>query len=98
MAAPHVEPGTFFRRTVSITATHLELMLAAVLVSRLGLGRTMNTVVVMALTIGNAAIIAGPLLGVRRDRMIAMLALVTAIFVLGLLAWPAWDVYERVGY
>jgi hypothetical protein len=87
-----------FRRAALVTAAQLALMLAAVLVSRLGLGVRTTLIAVMGVTAVNGGVIALRLLGVRRERLIAMLAIVTAVFIIGLLAWPAWDVYERMGY
>jgi FtsH-binding integral membrane protein len=75
----------------------LVLVGVAVIVSQLDLASRTNMAIVLALTLLNAAVIAVLLLGVRRDgRLVWMLAAITAVLVLGLLAWPAWDIYERV--
>jgi hypothetical protein len=42
--------------------------------------------------------VAFTLMGVRRSgRWVLFLLLATTVFVVGLLVWPAWDVYERAG-
>ena len=87
------------RRAVAISIVQVVLVVAAVAVSQLDLPVRANMVLVMGLTTLNAMLIAFLLLGVRRDgRLVFVFALITTVMVLGLLAWPAWDVYERLRY
>lgn len=87
------------RRAVAISIVQIALVGAAVAVSRLDLPVRTNMALVMGLTTLNAMLVAFLLLGVRRDgRLVFVFALITTVMVLGLLGWPAWDVYERLGY
>ena len=82
---------------VLVSVAQLALVAAAVAVSRMNLAVRTSMALVLALTLVNAAVIAVRLLGVRRDgRLVWTFAVVVAVFVISLLAWPAWDIYERV--
>ena len=81
-------------RYLAVFASQLVLTGVAVLLSRLG-GRAGMTAVMLVAAV-NAALVAVVLMGVRRDgRIVRMLALATVVFLVGLLAWPAWDVAQR---
>lgn len=85
------------RRHLLTFALQVVLMLATVAVSRLDLGVRPGTAAVMMLAALNAALVAVALMGVRRDGpLVRMLALLTAVVMVGLLIWPAWDAASRV--
>jgi heme/copper-type cytochrome/quinol oxidase subunit 4 len=84
------------RRYLTVFVSQLVLTGAAVLVSRLNLGVRTSVAAVMFIAVLNAGMVAFTLMGVRRDgRFVSIMALAVLVFVLGLLVWPAWDVYDR---
>src|SRR3954447_13865921 len=89
--------GTFeLRRYLSVFVMQLVLTAVAVLVSQSNLSARTSMAAVALLAVLNAGIVAVALMGVRRDgRLVSVLALALIVFVVGLLVWPAWDVYER---
>jgi len=93
MRSTSTDPAPDVRRFLFAFVSQLVLTAAAVLASRLNVG----TIAVMSLAAVNASIVAVTLMGVRRDgRLISLLAAATLVFLVGLLIWPAWDVYERM--
>ena len=81
---------------MAVFASQLVLTAVAVLLSRLNMGTRAVTVMVMGAAGLNAAIVALILMGLRRDRsLVPVFDIVVLVVVTGLLAWPAWDVYER---
>ena len=93
-----MESRVSLRHHLPVFVAQLVLTAAAVLISRTA-GRGMaGSAAVMAVALTNAGIVAFTLMGVRRGgRWVLFLLLATTVFVVGLLAWPAWDVYERAG-
>ncbi len=89
--------GTFeLRRYLAVFVAQLVLTAVAVLVSQSNLSARTSMAAVALLAVLNAGIVAVVLMGVRRDgRLVSVLALALIVFVVGLLVWPAWDVYER---
>jgi hypothetical protein len=89
--------GTFeLRRYLAVFVAQLVLTGVAVLVSQLDLGVRTGVAAVTVVAVLNAAMVAVVLMGVRRDgRFVSALALAVIVFAVGLLVWPAWDVYER---
>jgi heme/copper-type cytochrome/quinol oxidase subunit 4 len=84
------------RRYLTVFVLQLALTGAAVLVSRLELGVRTSVAAVMLVAMLNGGLVAFALMGVRRDgRLVSMLVLAVLVFVVGLLVWPAWDVYDR---
>lgn len=85
------------KRAVVVSVLQIVLVAAAVMVSQLGLPVRASMTAVMALTTLNAMLIAFLLLGVARDgRLVSVFAIIVAVQIIGLLVWPAWDIYERV--
>ena len=89
--------GTFgLGRYLAVFVAQLVLTGVAVLVSQLNLSARTSMVAVAVVAVLNAGMVAVALMGVRRDgRLVSVLALAIIVFVVGLLVWPAWDVYER---
>jgi hypothetical protein len=85
------------RRAAATAVLQVALVAAAVGVSQLDVPVRTRIVMVLALTGINGLIVAMLLLGVRRSgRMVSVFAIVIVTLVIGLLGWPAWDVYERM--
>lgn len=92
-------PGFRFdaRHAAATAIVQLVLVAAAVGISQLDLGGRTTLWLVLALTTLNGMLVAFLLLGVKRSGwMISLFAVITVVFIVSLLAWPAWDVYERV--
>lgn len=86
------------RRYVAIFVAQLALTGAAIGASRLGLGTASTVVLVAAVAAVNAVVVALGFMGVRRDGwVVPLVVVVTVFFLIGLLFWPAWDLYERSG-
>lgn len=89
--APDVRPY------VVVSAVQVALTILAVLVSRTeGLGTTLTAMAVMTLAAMNGGMVLTFTMGLRREaRFVLWLALVTIVFIAGLLVWPAWDIGQR---
>jgi hypothetical protein len=92
-------PGFQFdtRRAALTALVQMVLVAAAVGISQLDLAGRTTLWLVLALTALNGMLVVFLLLGVKRSGwMVSVFAVITAIFIVNLLAWPAWDIYERV--
>jgi heme/copper-type cytochrome/quinol oxidase subunit 4 len=79
-----------------VFAAQLALTGAAVIIAEAGAGGRLQMAAVVAAALVNALVVAFLAMGVRRDgRLVAVFAIAVAVVLVGLLAWPAWDVYER---
>ncbi|MFN7984781.1 MAG: hypothetical protein U0Q11_23300 [Vicinamibacterales bacterium] len=79
-----------------IVGLQIALTLVAVLVSRMNLGVTMGSALVMGIATLNGAVVATTLLGARRNgTLISGLVICMIVFIAGLLIWPAWDTAYR---
>lgn len=85
------------RPYVVVFVAQLVLTVLTVLVSRVeDLGATLGVTAVMLLAAINAGMVAMFTMGIRRDgRLIAWLAVLTVVLMIGLLIWPGWDVSQR---
>jgi heme/copper-type cytochrome/quinol oxidase subunit 4 len=82
---------------LTVFVSQLALTAAAVAVSQSVSATRFRIVGVMLLAAVNGLVVALVMMNLRRDsRLVAVFAIVLAVCLAGLLAWPAWDVYERV--
>jgi membrane associated rhomboid family serine protease len=85
------------RRAAAVACLQIALVMAAAWVSRLDVPPRTSMAIVGALTAVNGLLVAFLLLGVGRSgRLVSLFAIVLVAFLVNLLGWPAWDVYERV--
>ena len=96
MTSQSAEPRPNVRRYIALFAAQLVLAAAAVIASLMDRGRSTTGIIIVAAA-ANALVVAVGFMGVRRDGwIVSTLVMCTALFIAGLLFWPAWDVYERI--
>jgi hypothetical protein len=84
------------QRHIAAGVAQLLLTGLAVGLSQVGLGLRAGIVAIMGVATLNAMMVAVLLLGVRREgRLIWIGAVSTVFLMIGLLVWPAWDVWVR---
>jgi caa(3)-type oxidase subunit IV len=83
---------------LGVPLAQFALIAAAVVVSRLELSHAARSGGVLLLATLNAGLVTLFFMRLRLEaRFITVLVVFTLLFIAGLLFWPAWDVYERVG-
>lgn len=94
--ADNASPQSSVRRHAVVLIAQFVLVALAVLAARvLPAGRTTTGVIMALAAINGAAVVFGAM-GVRRDGwMVSALMATTAVLIIGLLMWPAWDIAQR---
>jgi cytochrome c oxidase subunit 4 len=85
------------RRYLMVCAALLVLTFVTVAVSALDLGRHTAIIVAVGIATVKAALVAFVFMHLSHERRWFVWSLgLMGVFILGLLFWPAWDIYERL--